>query len=540
MTKILVIDDNGDNLVTISAILRDSFPEATIFTAESGPDGINITLKEDPDVILLDVVMPDMDGFEVCRQLKEIKKLKDIPVVFLTALKESKENKIKALEAGGEGFLTKPIDEAELIAQIRAMIKISMANKEKENENERLNVLVKERTNKLSESEQRWSTTLECISDGVIATDLSGLVTFMNSEAEGITGFQKEECLKMPLADFFITLEEKSGRKEKDPVSQILGNHSPNKVISTILINKEGRRIPIEHSASIVQHADGKRAGVVLIFRDISERKLAEDLLKNHGIYLEQEIKKRTKELERAKLQAESADRFKSAFLANMSNEIRTPLNSIIGFSGVLLKGFPGPLNEEQKKQIGFILSSGKHLLSLINDILDLSKIEAGQMQINYEIFDIYELLDEIVMLQRPAALDKGLVLNLDCQFHSFQLKSDRQRLKQVIINLVNNAIKFTDQGTVNITCRKMDDYILMSVRDTGIGISKEEIKKLFHPFVQIENNSIKKNEGTGLGLSICKKLVELLKGGISVESEIGKGSEFKIELPIYSQDGLN
>jgi signal transduction histidine kinase len=223
-----------------------------------------------------------------------------------------------------------------------------------------------------------------------------------------------------------------------------------------------------------------------------------------------------------------------------MSHEIRTPLNSIIGFSGVLLKGFPGPLNEEQKKQIGFILSSGKHLLSLINDILDLSKIEAGQMQINYEIFDIYELLDEIVMLQRPAALDKGLVLNLDCQFHSFQLKSDRQRLKQVIINLVNNAIKFTDQGTVNITCRKVDDYILMSVRDTGIGISKEEIKKLFHPFVQIENNSIKKNEGTGLGLSICKKLVELLKGGISVESEIGKGSEFKIELPIYSQDGLN
>jgi PAS domain S-box-containing protein len=399
---------------------------------------------------------------------------------------------------------------------------------------------VKERTNKLSESEQRWSTTLECISDGVIATDLSGLVTFMNSEAEGITGFQKEECLKMPLADFFITLEEKSGRKEKNPVSQILGNHSPNKVISTILINKEGKRIPIEHSASIVQHADGKRAGVVLIFRDISERKLAEDLLKNHGIYLEQEIKKRTKELERAKLQAESADRFKSAFLANMSHEIRTPLNSIIGFSGVLLKGFPGPLNEEQKKQIGFILSSGKHLLSLINDILDLSKIEAGQMQINYEIFDIYELLDEIVMLQRPAALDKGLILNLDCQFHSFQLKSDRQRLKQIIINLVNNAIKFTDQGSVNITCQKVEDNILMSVQDTGVGISKDEIKKLFHPFVQIENNSIKKNEGTGLGLSICKRLIELLKGRISVESQFGKGSEFKIELPIYSQDGLN
>lgn len=242
--------------------------------------------------------------------------------------------------------------------------------------------------------------------------------------------------------------------------------------------------------------------------------------------------KKNEQHLVRSKEKAETADRLKTAFLSTMSHEIRAPLNSIIGFSGILMQEIPGSLNAEQKKQMGMIQTSGRHLLSLINDLLDLSKIEAGQLSVNFEYFNIEEVLDDVFQLELPFAESKNIELNLNKPTDISIIRSDKQRIHQVLLNLVNNAIKYTEKGQVDIVCQKRKDFIQIHIKDSGIGIKKENLEKIFNPFIQIENDLTKINQGSGLGLSVTRKLIELLHGSVSVISEYGKGSTFSINLP--------
>ncbi len=237
-------------------------------------------------------------------------------------------------------------------------------------------------------------------------------------------------------------------------------------------------------------------------------------------------------ELAIAKDAAEAADRTKSAFLATMSHELRTPLNSIIGFSGIMLQGLPGPLNPEQRKQLGMVHQSAKHLLELINDVLDLSKIEAGQLQIELRPFDLRASIEKSVAALQPQAKGKGLALDMKLSDEVGAITSDQRRVEQVLLNLLSNAIKFTETGRVTVEATREDGAIVISVIDTGMGIREQDLPLLFKPFSQVDAGSNKRFEGTGLGLSICKRLVGRLGGDIRVESRWGEGSRFSFELP--------
>jgi len=274
--------------------------------------------------------------------------------------------------------------------------------------------------------------------------------------------------------------------------------------------------------------------GSIILKRQVNLKTLE---LKKINREMEQRIEQRTAELAAMMEKARSADYLKSAFLATMSHELRTPLNSIIGFTGILIMGLTGPLNEEQLKQLKMLQNSARHLLMLINDILDLSKIEAGQLEITNSQFNLKTSIEKVVSLIRPMVEKKDLELKLEISDEVSEVYSDQRRMEQIIINLLNNAVKFTQKGYIRISCYTDKDQYILSITDTGIGISEEEIPGLFQPFHQIDSGLARKCEGTGLGLSICKKLIVMMGGEIDLQSRLNQGTTFTIRFKINQGD---
>jgi signal transduction histidine kinase len=255
---------------------------------------------------------------------------------------------------------------------------------------------------------------------------------------------------------------------------------------------------------------------------------------------LNEELQARQTEVAESNRRLEHVSRSKSDFLANMSHELRTPLNSVIGFSEVLQDQMFGPINEKQQEYITNILTSGRHLLSLINDILDLSKVESGKMELELSGFSLREAIDAALMMLREKAMKGGIELRLELTTEAdINITADQRKLKQILFNLFSNAVKFTPAGgSVNVSTARDGDYIEVTVTDTGMGIKEENIPKLFKAFTQLESVYTKGFEGTGLGLALTKKLVELHGGRVWVESQFGAGSRFSFSIP-FSQAAI-
>ncbi len=901
--NILVIDDKRDNLISLKAIINDKFQDAKLYMASDGPEGIKIANKVDPDVILLDIVMPGMDGFEVCSVLKNDDKTKDIPVIFITALKGDKQSRIKSLEVGGEAFLSKPIDESELIAQLNAMARIKESRNDKKLEAVNLEKLVKEKTREiekellmrkkaqeqLSKNENKFRSLFDESSEGILLLDVNSNPIDVNNKICEILGYSKDEIMAVN-ASSFIHPNDLEGVDYEERLNQLKAGKSIN--VDYRLRKKDGKYIHVELSVKMLENG-----AFLNIVRDINDKKLAEELLKeneaqlkfaqqsagaglwdwdmktnkivwspelftlfgldpeqhetsfetwdkcihpddkdsayeklnisikdhtqlnneyrvvhpngkiiwvnaigntsygeegnpirnagiciditkrkhieenlkntfnlspsiitkanlNTGFYIEanqaitrilgysieeftskpytdlvhpddiqittgkvteqtegnevstfenrflckdgsykwlswnatsadsegialgvasditkrkeSEVQLKTKneefkrakekaeeneekyrllhenaglgigyyntdgtvisfnsvasedmngvpedfvgksifdlfpkeygnvyferlqkaaksdeievyedtvklptgkkwflstytrivnsksevlgiqiisqdvtkikqsevELKSAKEKAEESERLKSAFLANMSHEIRTPMNGILGFISLLKD--PSLTTEQTNKYSEIINSSGKRLLDTINDIIDISKIEAGEVKITEEETSLSNILDEVFSFHLPEATRKGLSLSYKTYPAGDQtiVITDNHKLVGILSNIIKNAIKYTEKGTIEFGYKLKNEVVEFFVEDTGIGIPNNRIQAIFNRFEQADIEDKKAYEGSGLGLAIAKAYVEMLGGKIDVKSEDGKGSIFKFTIP--------
>jgi PAS domain S-box-containing protein len=384
----------------------------------------------------------------------------------------------------------------------------------------------------LEASEKRLSLIFDTVSDALfllsVEPEENYQFMFVNSTFLNLTGLKREDVIGKTIEEVlpqpshaFVKAKYKAAIEENKTIRwEEVSEYPTGRLYGAVAVTP-------------AWNDDGECTYLIGSVNDITEMRRAQEevYILNHD--LEERVAERTAELEIAKERAESADQLKSAFLATMSHELRTPLNSIIGFTGILMKEIAGPLNEEQLKQLGMAKNSAQHLLELINDVLDISKIEAGELVVYIKKFDFRTMLKNTVTSVQPMVKKKNLSIQMVIAESVNEVHSDERRVGQIFLNLLNNAIKFTDTGYVKIECNKTGNNIVTKIIDTGIGIKKENMNKLFRPFSQIDTGLTRNHEGTGLGLSICQKLITKLGGKISVESDSGKGSTFTVTLPI-------
>ena len=411
---------------------------------------------------------------------------------------------------------------------------------------------------KREEAQEEFRLAFEQSGIGMALESPDGHWLKVNPELCNILGYSESELLKMDFQTITYPDDLELGLKY---INSMLKGSIKKYQIKKRYIRKDKGIIWAKITVSLVRSPTGEPLYFISQIEDITKSEEAEktvlkmnlelegkiqertlDLQKSQGslINLLEDVNEKSEELKRAtaelivsKERAEESDRLKSAFLATMSHELRTPLNSIIGFTGIILEGFSGSINDEQKKQLNMVKNSANHLLSLIQDILDLSKIESGQLKLNIASFDMHKAIQTTVNAVMPLADEKGLALRVEVAPQEIEILSDQRRVEQIIFNILSNAIKFTEKGEVKVECKVNDGHVITRIIDTGIGIKSEEMEKLFKPFIQLDDRLSRRYEGSGLGLSICKKLVEMLGGGISAESEYGKGSIFTFTLPL-------
>ena len=370
-----------------------------------------------------------------------------------------------------------------------------------------------------------------------IATDAKGVIQIFNVGAERMLGYTAADVInKITPADISDPQEVIARAKALSaelgtPITPgfealvFKASRGIEDIYELTYIRQDGSRLPAVVSVTALRDAHGAIIGYLLIGTDNTARK-----------EIEEERKKLEQTLKQSNVDLENASLAKDRFLASMSHELRTPLNAVIGFTGTLLMRLPGPLTEDQESQLRTVQTSARQLLSLINDLLDLAKIESGKVELHFESVSCQSVIDEVSSALSPLAVAKGLTFEVTPAAQDYVVQTDRRALSQILINLTNNAIKFTERGHVSLDVaqRNVDAGARteIRIRDTGPGIPPEDEARLFQAFEQIENTTSRRHEGTGLGLYLSQKLASLLGGKITCDSEPGRGTTFTVVLP--------
>jgi len=539
---ILLVDDRPENLLALEAMLEPLGQR--LVRASSGEAALRCLFEKDFAVILLDVQMPDMNGFETARMIKERERTRFIPIIFLTAISKDEEQVFEGYSVGAVDYMFKPFQPAVLRSKVQVFVELyrqqrRIAEQEHQLRDVERRELELRHMRELLQSEARFRDIVATAMDAIIVFDESGTITLVNSAAERVLGATGRETIGEPIGRFFpdgMSADRIAELCDSDTRTVGLSAVGPSRPVGAeplMARRASGESFPIEASVSCLAAAGGRT--YTLIVRDVSERVAHEGALKQQAASLAQsagELTQLNEELHRRQVELQRAMSARSRFYASMSHELRTPINAVLGYSTLLLERIYGPLNDKQVEGIERTQKAARHLLELVNDVLDLSKIEAGKIDLRLQPVEFPGLIEDLFVTVRPLADEHGSTLALTQTLdRPASIISDPRRLRQILLNLLSNAIKFGRGKPIEVACaRTADGGVSVAITDQGEGISKEDQERIFHEFVQLGKTQLQ--DGTGLGLPISRRLAELLQGALTVESTPGKGSTFCLRLP--------
>lgn len=545
---ILVVDDNLNNLGVIVDYLAEC--GFKIMVARNGKVALKRAQFAQPDLILLDVKMPGMDGFETCRQLKAHPRTNNIPVIFMTAL-TSTQDKVQGFSVGAVDYVTKPIQHEEVLARITTHVMLSQlqkkleeANQELEEANNQLEQRVADRTYRLQVM-ARLSHQLNKIGD------LDSLLTTLVEELQSSFAYYyvqvyltepNKESLILAHASFDIGYKIGLHRlsKEEGIIGQVAQTNDyvlSNNVAHPLLPDSRSElALPLRLGDEVIGVLDIHSTDLNhFTLKDVSMLQSMVD-----GLAIAINNTRLLDERQATITMLQELDRAKSQFLGIVSHELRTPMNAILGFSEMLLEGVFGELPERAKPRIKGIHTRGEHMVELINNLLDLTQMETGQFTVYLApLEDIRAVIENVVATLKTQIGEKALTMVVEMPAKLPSICADARRLSQILLNLGSNAIKFTAEGTITIRVSlDQKNYVTFSVLDTGIGIPDDMHALIFETFKMVDMSNTRQQGGLGLGLAICKQLVHMHKGHIGVKSKEGVGSEFYFTIPLSEQEG--
>jgi PAS domain S-box-containing protein len=535
---ILMVDDRPENLLALEAILEPLGQR--LVRASSGEDALRCLLERDFALILLDVQMPGMNGFATAQLIKSRERTKFIPIIFLTAISKEDEYVFQGYSVGAVDYISKPFQPAVLRSKVHVFVELRLQQRRIAEQEQRIRDIERHELElrhmrELLLSEARFGEIVRTAMDAIITFDADGAISLVNAAAEQMFGVNSTDAIGSSISRFF------PDGMTPERVVTVCSPDDRNGAAyppATAARRANGETFPIEASVSCLDTPGSPRV-FTLIVRDISEHVEREEALQRQTQSLAdsgKELKQLNEELHRRQFELERAMTARSRFYASMSHELRTPINAVLGYSTLLLERIYGPLSDKQAEGIERTQKAARHLLELVNDVLDLSKIEAGKIDLRLQPVEFPGVIEDLMVTVRPLADEHGTALTLEAEDDEpIKVISDPRRLRQILLNLLSNAIKFGRGRPISIRCSAGDDGgAVIAVTDHGDGISDEDQERIFQEFVQLGKTQLQ--NGTGLGLPISRRLAELLRGSLTVKSTLGEGSTFYLRLPATAE----